>query len=259
MKRLLYILMLLLPMVVVAHECDSIHIVGSVYDEKGEAIIAAAISIDGTTIETVTDYNGWFELTMPRPTVPLSIKAKGLGYVQKNIQLADSILRNCQYNLNFELLREGTVGTSKYVDISFCLPIYVASGLNLARLRWAIDHMDYRRKLFRGVYVRGLPWVVKDNIDGSNKNTNYYDIGLRDDRILIRTHRAHYPASQEQMYGDSCVGCISVGSDWVFILDESAAECFKRTNEMQTFSYSVIDGVATCFYLEKSRKIQIAK
>lgn len=234
MKRLLYIVLLLLPKVVVAHECDSIHIVGSVYDEKGEAIIAAAISIDGTTIETVTDYNGWFELTMPRPAVPLSIKAKGLGYVQKNIQLADSILRNCQYNLKIEL-NEGAVDTFRYVDIHFRLPIYVASGPNLARLRRAIDNMD-----------------------GDHKNTNYYDLGTWDDRMLIRTHHAHYASSREQKYGDSCVGCISVGSDWVFILDESTAECFKRTDELQTFSYPVIDGIA-CFCSEDSRKIQIAK
>lgn len=142
-----------------------------------------------------------------------------------------------------------------FVNISFRLPIYIASGPKLARLRWAINHMDYRNKLYRWGYVQCLPRVI-DNIDGSNKNTNYYDLGTRDDRILIRTHRAQYPSSLEQMYGDSCVGCISVGNDWIYILDESTAECFKRTNEMQTFSYSVIDGGAPCFYLEKSREIQ---
>ena len=146
MKRLLYILtMALLPMVVVAHECDSIHIVGSVYDEEGEAIMAAAISIDGTTIGTVTDYSGWFELTMLQPTVPLSIKARCLGYTQKNIPLADSILRNCQYNLNIEL-SEGTADSLNYVNICFRLPIYVASGPNLARLRRAVDNMDGSNK-----------------------------------------------------------------------------------------------------------------
>lgn len=241
MKRLLYILLLIssLPMMLVrAQECDTIRIVGSIYDEYRDPFVGVQIRLEGTTLGTISDYDGWFDLRVPQPSSPLIVSMQYPFFI-KYIQLADSILEDCQYNLNIELSETTAESTIEFklIDICYHLPVYVADKQNLTILREAIDSL----------YA------------GGHKNADAYELVTRDDGMYIRTHHWHYAFSrEEQAYGESCKGCIKVGDDWFFIRDEQVAEYFQRTDELHTFSYTITDEIA-CYCAEKSRKIHLAQ
>jgi len=60
---------------------------GTVKDAKGEAIIGAAVTINGTTIGTVTDADGKFSLAVPAGSTTLTIKY--IGFTPKEVSIAD--------------------------------------------------------------------------------------------------------------------------------------------------------------------------
>lgn len=65
---------------------------GSVYgvvtDDKGEVIIGAIVTVQGTSLGTVTDSNGRYSITLPRPNVILNFSY--IGYLTKHVRVNKS-------------------------------------------------------------------------------------------------------------------------------------------------------------------------
>ncbi|MCF0039780.1 Ig-like domain-containing protein [Dyadobacter fanqingshengii] len=66
-------------------ECTSRRVTGSVRDNKGNPIPAAAVIIKGTTIGTQTDLNGKFVINFPNPGVELTVAVVGFRQVVRRI------------------------------------------------------------------------------------------------------------------------------------------------------------------------------
>ena len=63
MKRIYFLMvcMCLLPMSLLAQ----MKVTGTVFDENGDGAIGANVVVEGTTVGTVTDFDGQFELSVP--------------------------------------------------------------------------------------------------------------------------------------------------------------------------------------------------
>jgi TonB-linked SusC/RagA family outer membrane protein len=61
-------------------------VTGTVLNEQGEALAGATVSVEGTTMGTLTDANGRFELDVPDPNATLNISF--IGYVTQQVGLA---------------------------------------------------------------------------------------------------------------------------------------------------------------------------
>ncbi len=64
-------------------------VTGTILDETGEAAIGANITVDGTTIGTVSDFDGHFELVVPDGTK--KIKVSYIGYKDEYVAVAPSV------------------------------------------------------------------------------------------------------------------------------------------------------------------------
>ncbi len=60
-------------------------VTGTIVDEKGEPIIAASVLVDKTTIGTVTDVNGKFQLNIP--SLNATLRVTYIGYETQNVLL----------------------------------------------------------------------------------------------------------------------------------------------------------------------------
>ena len=61
---------------------------GVVTDDKGEVIIGAIVTVQGTSLGTVTDSNGRYSITLPRPNVILNFSY--IGYLTKHVRVNKS-------------------------------------------------------------------------------------------------------------------------------------------------------------------------
>ena len=77
------------------------NISGIVSDNTGTPLIGASVAVPGTTIGTITDFNGYFELTLPEGTNSVAISYTGYsdqnitidGATQLSIVLEDDVLQ----------------------------------------------------------------------------------------------------------------------------------------------------------------------
>ncbi|MGN0235877.1 MAG: carboxypeptidase-like regulatory domain-containing protein, partial [Paludibacteraceae bacterium] len=65
-----------LPVAVMAEE-SGIRVSGTVMDAQKEPLIGVSISVDGTTLGTITDFDGHFYLTVPDKKSKLNISYIG--------------------------------------------------------------------------------------------------------------------------------------------------------------------------------------
>lgn len=82
MKRIYFLMvcMCLLPMSLLAQ----MKVTGTVFDENGDGAIGANVVVEGTTVGTVTDFDGQFELTVPEGKKVLVISYLGYKTVTVN-------------------------------------------------------------------------------------------------------------------------------------------------------------------------------
>ena len=77
---------------------------GSVYgvvtDNNGEVIIGATVKVQGTSLATVTDSNGRYSITLPRPNVILTFSY--VGYLPKHVRV------NKSGTVNVKLMEDNT-------------------------------------------------------------------------------------------------------------------------------------------------------
>ncbi|MCC8154994.1 MAG: TonB-dependent receptor, partial [Tannerellaceae bacterium] len=93
-------------------------ITGVITDESGEPIIGANVSVVGTLIGIITDFNGEFQLEVPNEGV---LRISYIGYATQEIPLTNKTAYNIILREDTELLDEVVVvgyGTMKKSDIS---------------------------------------------------------------------------------------------------------------------------------------------
>ncbi|MGJ8683645.1 MAG: SusC/RagA family TonB-linked outer membrane protein [Nonlabens sp.] len=84
MKKLLYILLLLIPALTWAQGT----ITGTVFDEENEPLLGASISLEGSTTGVVSDLDGRFTLNVE--SFPATIVVSYLGYTPKSIPVTQT-------------------------------------------------------------------------------------------------------------------------------------------------------------------------
>jgi TonB-linked SusC/RagA family outer membrane protein len=67
-------------------EVQQRRVTGTVLNEEGEPLAGATVTIEGTTLGTLTDANGKFELDVPDPNATLNVSF--IGYISQQIGLA---------------------------------------------------------------------------------------------------------------------------------------------------------------------------
>lgn len=75
---------------------------GVVYDEHGEPLIGATISLYEGAIQTTSDVNGSFIFTIDSYKTPTIIEASFVGYERESLLLEDTIKNPIILNLNRE-------------------------------------------------------------------------------------------------------------------------------------------------------------
>lgn len=70
----------------VAAFAQNVSITGKVVDTQDQPLIGASVFIQGTTIGTVADINGDFQLSVP---VGATLEASSIGYVTQHIAVGD--------------------------------------------------------------------------------------------------------------------------------------------------------------------------
>lgn len=117
MKKHLLFLLLLLPTVLFAQMRE---ISGRVMDGamEGEAMIGATIAVKGTTLGTVTDFDGYFILSVPKDAV---LEISSVGYKTLEVSTKGKDVINVTLQEDSELLSEVVVvgyGTMRKVDVT---------------------------------------------------------------------------------------------------------------------------------------------
>lgn len=77
MKKLLMLVAPVLFVLVAFHPVKSFTITGTVTDEAGQPVVGASVMVKGTKIGTLTDFNGFFKLSVPDNGKKLEISAVG--------------------------------------------------------------------------------------------------------------------------------------------------------------------------------------
>ena len=94
------------------------NISGTITDVKGEAIIGANIRVKGTTVGTITDFNGQFSLAVPQEGI---LEISYIGYVAQEVNLANKNIFNIRLEEDSKQLEEIVVvgyGTQKKVNLT---------------------------------------------------------------------------------------------------------------------------------------------
>jgi TonB-linked SusC/RagA family outer membrane protein len=94
-------------------------ITGNVKDTEGNPLIGATVSVKGTSLGTVTDFDGNFSLSIPSDAQTLMISY--IGYESQEVTIANQTVFNIVLRLNTAALEEVIVvgyGTQKKSDVS---------------------------------------------------------------------------------------------------------------------------------------------
>lgn len=106
---------------------------GSVTDESGEPIIGANISVPGTTIGTVTDFDGKYTLSLPRGS---RLRFSYIGYTGQEVLVSTQSVFNIQLKEDVETLDELIVvgyGVQKKSVVTAAISKVTAEDLNVTR------------------------------------------------------------------------------------------------------------------------------
>lgn len=170
---------------------------GQILDETGESMIGVSVLVKGTTIGTVTDFDGNYTLEVPSGKNILEISY--IGYKTKEITIGNNSLINIKMELDTQALDEVVVigyGTVKKRDLTGAVAsmknedVTVAPTSNVMEaLQGKIAGMDIVKSsgqvgedvsiLLRGsrsIYGSNEPLFIIDGIPGSYSQVNPSDI-----------------------------------------------------------------------------------
>ncbi|MGB4576811.1 MAG: TonB-dependent receptor [Paludibacter sp.] len=105
-------------------------ITGKVTDEKGEPIIGANILLDGTSIGTISDVDGNFNIEAPENGL---VTVTYIGYIPQKIDIAGKSFLNVLLQEDTKILNEVVVvgyGTQKKVNLTGSVSMITAEDLN---------------------------------------------------------------------------------------------------------------------------------
>lgn len=170
---------------------------GQILDETGESMIGVSVLVKGTTIGTVTDFDGNYTLEVPSGKNILEISY--IGYKTKEITIGNNSLINIKMEPDTQALDEVVVigyGTVKKRDLTGAVAsmknedVTVAPTSNVMEaLQGKIAGMDIVKSsgqvgedvsiLLRGsrsIYGSNEPLFIIDGIPGSYSQVNPFDI-----------------------------------------------------------------------------------
>ncbi|MEO9474375.1 MAG: TonB-dependent receptor [Cyclobacteriaceae bacterium] len=93
-------------------------ITGKITDEKGEALPGATVVVKGTTVGTITDFDGMYSLDAPEGAV---LEITFIGYTPTTVEVGDRSVINVSLAQDIDQLEEVVVvgyGTSKVKDLT---------------------------------------------------------------------------------------------------------------------------------------------
>jgi len=90
MKRILFLLVLMLVVGVSASIAQTKKLSGRVLDDKGAGIPSAGVTVKGTSIGTVTDFDGNFNLEVPADATTLVVQ--GVGYISHSVTIGSGTI-----------------------------------------------------------------------------------------------------------------------------------------------------------------------
>ena len=108
-------------------------ITGRVTDENGDPVIGANVSIPESTIGTVTDIDGFYELTVPRGAM---LRFSYIGYLEEMYTITDQTVLNVQLQEDAEILDELVVvgyGVQRKSVVTAAISRVTAEELNVTR------------------------------------------------------------------------------------------------------------------------------
>mgnify|MGYP000894017050 CR=1 FL=1 len=106
---------------------------GVVTDDNGEPIIGANISVPGTTIGTVTDFDGKYSLNVPSGSI---LRFSYIGYVNQEFTITNQTTLNVQMSEDIESLDELVVigyGVQRKSVVTAAISKVTAEDLNVAK------------------------------------------------------------------------------------------------------------------------------
>src|SRR5690554_4958038 len=112
---------------------EQVNLMGRVTDESGEPVIGANISIPGTTIGTVTDYDGYYALTLPKGS---TLRFSYIGYLDREYTITNQTQLNVQLLEDTEVLEELVVvgyGVQRKSVVTAAISKVTADELNVTR------------------------------------------------------------------------------------------------------------------------------
>lgn len=172
---------------------------GQILDETGESMIGVSVLVKGTTIGTVTDFDGNYTLEVPLASGKNILEISYIGYKTKEITIGNNSLINIKMEPDTQALDEVVVigyGTVKKRDLTGAVAsmknedVTVAPTSNVMEaLQGKIAGMDIVKSsgqvgedvsiLLRGsrsIYGSNEPLFIIDGIPGSYSQVNPSDI-----------------------------------------------------------------------------------
>ena len=112
---------------------QQVNLTGRVTDENGEPVIGANISVPGTTTGTVTDYDGYYALTVPKGS---TLRFSYIGYLDREYNITSQTQLNVQLLEDTEVLDELIVvgyGVQRKSVVTAAISKVTAEELNVTR------------------------------------------------------------------------------------------------------------------------------
>jgi len=112
---------------------QQVNLTGRVKDENGEPVIGANISVLGTTTGTVTDYDGYYALTVPKGS---TLRFSYIGYLDREYNITSQTQLNVQLLEDTEVLDELIVvgyGVQRKSVVTAAISKVTAEELNVTR------------------------------------------------------------------------------------------------------------------------------
>ena len=112
---------------------QEVHLSGRVIDDEGEPIPGANIAIPGTTIGTVTDFNGHYSLSVPRGG---TLRFSYIGFVDREFTIVNQTVLDVQLQEDAAMLDELVVvgyGVQRKSVVTAAISRVTAEELNVTR------------------------------------------------------------------------------------------------------------------------------
>ena len=145
---------------------------GFVKDEKGEPILGVSVYVDGSTIGTITDENGYFSLIIPSESNSILV-IRTIGFRSEFYQI-NTITKQLNVFLKEEVkeLKEVVVGQN-FFSRKQMLKLFKEQflGTNIAAKNCTIQneeeiYFDYDRSTFKLVAYSDTPLIIKNDYLG---------------------------------------------------------------------------------------------